>query len=318
MKKLLAIILTIVLLLSLFSLTACGEQADVVNVYVPDGAPALSVASLMEEGATVNGHSLNVVVTTGAGVKVAVEKGDADIAILPMNACVALYNGGADIKLLSVQTWGNLFLVGKGGNSLSDAKGKVVHCIGQNDVPGKIFRGLLSYHGIEYVENSQTAVSDKVSIVYHADATTIIPGLKQGKIEYAVIAEPAASKVIGAPSKVVANLQQVWQSAYNTENAGYPQAGMVIGKDYYGNEAFLTDLLQKLYENDRFITENPTRADELLTLRGSTTAASSDLNRFTIARCGVKTIKATEAKSQIEAILPVYGVKKLPDLKFYL
>lgn len=320
MKKLLAIILTLTLLLSVVSLSACEGEKEVVNVYVPDGAPALAVASLMKEGATIAGHEVNITITTGAGVKSAVIGGQADIAILPVSACVGIHKqNAADIKLFSVQTWGNLYLVGKKTENILELKGKVVHCIGQNDVPGIIFRSLLTHYGLEYVENSERAVDGKVAIVYHADASGFLPLLKQGNADYGVLGEPAASKVIGSPCFEILDLQKAWKEkmgASYTVN-GFPQAGMVIGPKYYSDNEFLTALLQIMQENDDYITQMPREVDALLTANGSTTAASSDLTRYAISRCNVKTVRAVDAKAILDQMYPVYNLPT-PDVRFYL
>lgn len=320
MKKIVSIVLTLVLLLSLGALTACDEPQEVVNIFVPDGAPALAVASLMKEGATINNHPVRVNISTGAGVKAAVVSGQADIAILPVSACVGLHKQqAADIKLFSVETWGNLYLVGKTDQGMEGLKGKVVHCIGQNDVPGIIFRSLLTHYGLEYVENSETPVDGKVAIVYYADASGFLPLLKQGKADYGVLGEPAASKVIGSPCVEVLDFQEAWAEKMGASYTvkGFPQAGMIVGKKYYSDNAFLTDLLGKMQSNDEYIMQFPTEVDALLTANGSATAASADLSRYVISRCNVKTVRGVDAKNVLDQMYPVYNLPT-PNLDFYL
>ena len=177
-----------------------SSDTSPIEIYVPDGAPALAVASFMKEGATLNGRAVNVTIGTGASVKTALISGQADIVILPTTACASLYNQGKDIKLHSVTTWGVLYLVGQEANGLNDLVGEVVYSIGRNDTPGILLRKYLDHYNIEYVE-SQTPAQGKVAITYVEDAKYIIPNLKAGTIKYALMGEPAVSKVLGTVVK---------------------------------------------------------------------------------------------------------------------
>lgn len=169
---------------------------SVIDIYVPDGAPALAVASLMKEGATLGGRQVNVTIGTGASVRTALVSGQADIAILPTTACAGLFKQGIDIKLHSVTTWGVLYLIGEEANGLQDLVGEVVYSIGREDTPGKLLRKYLEHYDIPYVE-SQAPIEGKVAITYVGDAKEVIPNLKAGTVKYALIGEPAVSNVLG-------------------------------------------------------------------------------------------------------------------------
>ena len=179
---------------------SASQDTSSINIYVPDGAPALAVASLMKEGATLASRPVVVTIGTGASVKTALLSGLADIVILPTTACASLYNQDKDIKLHSVTTWGVLYLIGQQAGGLNDLVGEVVYSIGRNDTPGILFRKYLDYHNIPYVE-SQTPGSGKVAITYVNDAKDVIPHLKAGSVKYAVLGEPAVSNVIGQIAK---------------------------------------------------------------------------------------------------------------------
>ncbi len=319
MKKLLCVLLSIATLFTcLFSLTACGEK-EAIELYVPDGAPALSIANLLEEGVTLDGRPVNVTIGTGAEVKTALSGGKADIAILPTNACATLYNGGLDIKMLSVQTWGLLYLVGENVTSLDEIKGKTVCCIGQNDVPGTMFRNILDYHDVEYTENLDVPESDKINIKYYGEAKDFLPLLKTGNAKFGVLGEPAASQVIGAPCTEILDFQEEWKTMSGQTIKGYPQASMVLTKSIYENANLVGDLVAKLSANNDFIITNSARADELLTNAGSATATAQNLTSTVIARCNVNSLRAKNYINEIEAFLLALGVNNLPNkASFYL
>ena len=177
-----------------------STDSSAIDIYVPDGAPALAVASFMKEGATLGGRPVNVTIGTGATVRTALLSGQADIAILPTTACAGLFNQGKDLKLHSVTTWGVLYLIGQEANGIEDLVGEVVYSIGRDDTPGKLLRKYLQHYNIEYVE-SQTPVDGKVAITYVNDAKDVVPNLKAGTVKFAVLGEPAVSNVLGTRAK---------------------------------------------------------------------------------------------------------------------
>ncbi len=129
-----------------------GEAADgapvgnTYNVYMPDGAPAIALAKLMDEGYA--GASFTVVQASTIAQRVS--SGAADLAIMPINAAATLYNGGKDIVMLTVNTHGNLYVVGDGDDvDLNGLAGKRVGVIGQGNVPDLTLRMLLGERGME-------------------------------------------------------------------------------------------------------------------------------------------------------------------------
>ncbi|MBR7110344.1 MAG: hypothetical protein IKC83_00560, partial [Clostridia bacterium] len=193
-KSFLAILLVFVLILS-FSFAGCTpeDRKDIV-IYVPDGAPALSMASLMEENATLSGRKVTVHVSSGEIVKAKLLAKEADIVILPVSAGAKLYNAGNDIKLGAVNVWGLNYLVGKEQiANISDLKGEVVHSIGKGDTPDIMFKKILTEKGIDFVE-SDVSVEDKVAIKYYAQGSEIVPLLKSNVAKFAVLGEPVVSK----------------------------------------------------------------------------------------------------------------------------
>ncbi len=320
MKRTICIILSLVFVFTcLFSLTACSPKADeTLTVYVPDGAPALSVALLMEKDFTLGGKKVDVKIGTGAEVKTALSGGKADIAVLPTNACAALYNGGLDIKMLSVQTWGLLYLVGNQIDDLNALKGETVCCIGQNDVPGILFRSILNYNDIEYTENLETPESDKVNIKYYGDAKNFIPLLKSKKAKFGVLGEPAASQVIGSPCVEILDFQEEWQKISGLDKKGYPQASMVITKKVYEDLDVVQDLIDALNRNNRLVLSNAEKADALLTEKGSVVATAQNLTSSIVFRSNVNSLRAKDHITEIEGFLLAMGLKKLPDKSFYI
>ena len=111
MKKLLALVLATLMLLSLF--IACGkkeEAPDTINIYTLNGTTGFGMAKLMNDNAE-NGKYTVTVKADASDVTAALINGDIDIAALPTNAAANVFNktdGG--VKILAVNTLGCLYL----------------------------------------------------------------------------------------------------------------------------------------------------------------------------------------------------------------
>lgn len=126
--------------------SAAADTEVTYNVYMPDGAPAIALASLMDSGYA--GASFTVV--QAATIAQRVSSGAADFAIMPINAAATLFNSGKDIVMLTVNTHGNLYVVGDGDKiDIKALKDKKVGVIGQGNVPDLTLRMLLAESGME-------------------------------------------------------------------------------------------------------------------------------------------------------------------------
>ena len=126
MKKFLSLLFAIVLM---FAFASCEDiPEEKLTLYAPDGAPAFAVANILDSGKIGNKETDSRIVSGADPIKVAVANGEADVAVMPLNLAAILYNGGAKIKLASVNIFGNLYMVGKTSISgLEDLKGKIVY-----------------------------------------------------------------------------------------------------------------------------------------------------------------------------------------------
>lgn len=130
--------------------------ASGIKIFMPDGAPALAFAKLMHDKNDLGvGATYTVVNANNIGACVAQKTGDA--VLLPVTAASKLAGSGADYKLVSVNTHGNLFVVGKSeaaGFALKDLVGKKVGVIQLANVPGLTFRATLDAADIAYEEQA--------------------------------------------------------------------------------------------------------------------------------------------------------------------
>ena len=254
-KSLLLIMAAVVLTAAIIAgAMACTTVPDGEYVIVaPDGAPALAIAGLAEEAFTYSDT-----VSVGAQVvnsgEISKRAATADMAIVPANVAANLYNKGTDIKVIATVTHGNLYMVGLADTpevtDLTQLEGQIVASIGQNSVPDSLFKAMLTKAGVEYVvagdTASVTAAEGKVTLVYGADGSAVIPLVVTGKAAYGIIGEPAVST--GAKNKGLtekASLQELWNEANNT-TGGYSQAVLIMKSSLAEDTAFVNALLERL------------------------------------------------------------------------
>lgn len=323
MKNFLAALLCAISAFALLSLSGCKNKAETVNVYVVDGAPVLSVANILSEE-ELDGVKLNVkIVPSADNLIAAMTNKEADIAVCPINLASALYNKGLDVKLLSVNITGVLHLVGKTDATFETLKGKTVYNIGAGGTPDITLKYLIKSAGIEYTENLDAPEADKINVKYVSAASELIPLLKQGKAEYGVIGEPAASnaysKVPGLKS--VIDLTKEWDKI----NGGvlYTQAGVTVNGEFLkNNKKFVKSFYEKLCDNKRYCLENSSEIKSAALKKGS--ALQIDFTADVIDKCNLTCLKAADKKESVEKYLSVlydFAPKsiggKLPDNDFY-
>ncbi len=319
MKKVfrILVIVAIVVALGIVALTGCNSAVDrEIKIGTPDGAPALSIGGIIN-GATVKyadkGISCDVVMSDAPNVISAkLTTGEYDLAILPTNVAAKAYKSGADIKILTVNTWGNLYIVGKGEEitDLSALKGKTVFLTAKAGVPTVVFKYLLASANIEF-EESDKAIEGKVALQYK-EATEIIPMLKKGVAEFAVLGEPAVTKASAkAGVKVVFDLQQGYKAVSASENLGFPQASLVVSGNFYKeNKAFVNEFVKEIKKsaasisNQEFLdtlVENVVKTAPSTSLQGITAESAT--------RCSVKIVDAVEVKDEVKSFLGVFGIE---------
>ena len=306
MKKYLAILVTVILIVSLLSLCACVK--DGITIYVPDGAPALSVANLLSEK-TFAGHKLNRVITTGEDVVAKCANGEADIAVLPTNAAVRICSTRSDYQILSVNVQGVLYIVGAEHiDSISQLQGETLYSIGLGNTPEYVFKTICDTWGVKY-QDEVNVDANAINIQYETDASSIIPLILQGKAKFALIGEPAVTQLqnnaanSGKTVETLFDLQQMWQEATGSDEMGYPQACMIVKKDLL-TDKFAKRLMDKVAENKQYTLKNASSLKDNLTECGSTLKINytADL----IERCNITAIPASSAKADIERYLATF------------
>ncbi len=319
MKRVISIVFVIILALSV---AGCKPAAQgEIDIYVPDGAPALAVASIIADEQFYNGK-VKVHVVTEDNIVPNILNGEADVALLPGDTAADLYNKGAEYKLLSANSFGLLYLVGVPMENLNELKGKVVYSIGKGKIPEYVFKIVLEANGLEYVE-SDTPVEGKVALKY-MNGTEIVPSLVQGLASYALLGEPVVTQVLTKGQarglQIIGDIQQLWKEHTGSET--FVQSCALVSDEIAGTD-FIDALVEKLQTNKQFLLDNTNQLTSLLQSAGS--ALQVNFTADIINRCNLDFTLASDVKKQYTDFLNILiewdqSVVEggLPDDGFYL
>ena len=241
MKKI-VYVLVAVCLMSVFCLCGCGKSQPL-KVYVPDGAPSLSLVSLMAENYEIGGKQTHYEIVSSEKIAGLVANKSASLAVLPTNLATKVC--GEEYKILSVMTFGNLYILGK-GDDISQMLGNSLYVLNLNNVPGLTLRLALQSLNIDFSLTTQT--QNNVKLV-GSSANEIIAGFMTEQIKFAVVAEPALSKICANVSglNILCDIQKVY--------GNYPQSVLVVKKNLL-NDKKIKQLVAKLSQNKEFLQNN--------------------------------------------------------------
>lgn len=241
-KSLLTFSVCALLCASIAGMGACAPRGGELEVYAPDGAPALALLAAIdaEEKKPEETFDFEVVDSGQIQTYVAGTNPAADFCILPVNLASKLLGTGDVYQMLGVVTNGNFFFLTSGDaevcktltpqNCKEVLTGKKVGVVQLPNVPGLTLKAVLDSYGAEYtVFESVQAEADpaKVNLIAF-DAANVSPA---GKCDYYLCPEPAVStKIKGtqnspAPFRMAGNLQELYGGS-----EGYPQAVAVAKK----------------------------------------------------------------------------------------
>lgn len=309
-KKLTAVMLLVALVLSIGLLTACnkdnkkGNGNDVTLTFAaPEGTPALAIARLITDNKSISGKNVNYKIVNPSNIAKEMQAGLSDLVIMPVNAGATLINKGADYKLVSVAVDGSLYLVGKSETAttltINDIKGKKIACIGQQGVPGLVFRYILKANNISIVDSPEKVSENSVYVQYAGDGLQAKTAVENGSVDYAVVGEPAATTFKTKGFNAQMDLQAEYKKVSGKET--YPQAGIFVKSSLASDAAFTDALFTALKASKEWVKNNPQSVNDFMKANAYESAA---FPAPSIAKCNVNAEKLTaEKKAEILAFL---------------
>lgn len=309
-KKLTAVMLLVALVLSIGLLTACnkdnkkGNGNDVTLTFAaPEGTPALAIARLITDNKSISGKNVNYKIVNPSNIAKEMQAGLSDLVIMPVNAGATLINKGADYKLVSVAVDGSLYLVGQSKTAttltIADIKGKRIACIGQQGVPGLVFRYILKANNISIVDDVKNLNNTNVYVQYAGDGLQAKKAVENDSVNYAVVGEPAATTFKTKGFNAQMDLQAEYKKVSGKET--YPQAGIFVKSSLASDTAFMDALFTALKASKEWVKNNPQSVNDFMKANAYESAA---FPAPSIAKCNVNAEKLTaEKKAEILAFL---------------
>ena len=323
MKKILAFLLALISVCSLFCFAGCEGEEKTIKIAVPDGAPVLAIYNVLKNQEKIGGYNVEVEILDGASnIAAVMTNGGADVAVMPTNIASKLYNSGVDIKLASVNVFGVLYMIGKNPiDNLSDLIGSVIVYTGAGGTPELTLKLILDRNQIPY-EESQTPIEGKVALTPVVAGSEAIAMVKTAKANYAVLGEPVVTQAnANLGTNVVLDLTSEWIKLVG-ENS-YMQAGVVLSDSVYNKGVFVRGLMETLNGNKALLEEDYENVVSVLERSGSSLRVKFTAD--TVKRLNVGHLTAVESRQALEkyyGALMEYNKKliggKLPDDGFYL
>lgn len=262
MKKIFTWVIVLILAVCSLSFGACDkDKGGKFTFCVPDGAPALAVAKFIKDKENFGEkYEFDYKVVAAGNIGGIMQKGESDFIVMPVNAASKLYKANKvdAYKMAAVITHGNLYIITKGETSAEELKGKVVGVIGQGNVPDLTLKVILKKEGIEY-EASEKPVDGKVAFRYFADASELMPMLKQGKLSVGLLPEPAATKLTKIAPDYTGRINV--QTLYDSESGTYPQAVLMVKSSIADNNPKLIEKIENAFKGlNEWLRENTSAA----------------------------------------------------------
>lgn len=348
MKKILALILATLTVLSLFS--ACApknegnEETDSafetetqapsdtpvnpvdVNVYTLNGTTGFGMAKLIHDAkadAFPNENYTFTVQSDASVVLAALINGDVDIAALPTNAAANVYNKtNGEVMLLAINTRGVLYLLAKGEAtvpSFEALRGKTVYVPAQN--PTFIFTHLCKQNGL-------TPGKDiTIDSTTYGEVAALRDAVAAGLVDYAVLPEPmvtiasTTAQKNGVTLTNAMDLTAEWDKV--CQKGSLVQGCVVVRKDFLAaHPETVANFLNAYEASINYLTTNTKEASALIVEAGIFTNAT--VAEKAIPKCNVCYVDGAEMKAAMEVFLaalkdinPNSIGGKLPSDDFY-
>ncbi len=317
MKKLYSLFL-LFLGIVLFS---CKQEDKIkeINIYMPDGTPALALANVMDQGFQYEEIAANFHIVQASEIAARVSQDSCDMAIMPTTSAANLFTSGVELKLASVNVFGNLYITGTHEvESLEELKGKRILTTGATTL--QMVEYILKNNQIPY-EEAGAAIEGKVALTVLNDASEIIPLLKQAVMKktelYGVLGEPQVTKAQSVISelKIAVDLQKEYKTITGFD--GYPQACLIVKNNLLlQNKAWVEKFLSTIEDNEDYLKNNTTNLPEVFK-KYESNLANMSFTADTIKRCNIRLEYSLAVKNSVIAYIKALTNKEVNESFFY-
>lgn len=315
MKKLLAIFLAAIILLSTAACSKNEKTGVAVNIGVLKGPTGMGAARLMDqsdENLSANDYNFTIAgspdVLTGQLIN-----GEMDIAALPTNAISTLYNKtGGKISVLGVNALGVLYILENGSsiNTIADLEGKTVLASGQGSTAEYVLNYILEKNGVS---------AEIFWASEHSEAATLA---LSGKYDIVMLPEPFVTNVTAKSSdfRVALDLTAEWKNLGGGELA---MGGIAVRTAFLEEHPEAVKAFVEEYgKSVDFTNSNPEEAAKLI---AKYEIATEEIAKSAIPRCNIVWLHGEDYKDMLKNFLGViYAANpagiggSMPEDGFYL
>ena len=234
----------------------------------PTGIGASYLLSENKEGKTINKYT-ETILAEATDMIGQLAAGQLDIAAIPTNAAVSLYNktnGG--VRIIALNTAGVLYILENGNavSQVSDLKGKTLYAVGQGSNPEYVLRFILSKNGID---------PDKDVDIQFLDSAELTTRMATGEIGLCMLPVPAVTTVLTKnPSvRIALDLTEEWDKL----NVGSKLTmGCVVVRTEFlkENKAAVLTFLREYQKSIEYVKANPAEAGQMCADFGIVPAAA--------------------------------------------
>lgn len=315
MKKLLAILLTAIILLSTAACSKSEKTGVTVNMGVLKGPTGMGAAWLInqnDEKLSANEYNFTLAgspdVLTGQLIN-----GEMDIAALPTNAISTLYNKtGGKISVLGVNALGVLYILenGSGISTVADLEGKTILASGQGSTAEYVLNYILEKNGVS---------AEIFWASEHSEAATLA---LSGKYDIVMLPEPFVTNVTAKSSdfRIALDLTAEWKSLGGGE---LTMGGIAVRTAFLDEHPDAVKAFVEEYgKSIEFTNSNPEEAAKLI---AKYEIATEEIAKDAIPRCNIVWLHGESYKDMLKNFLGVvYAANpagiggSMPEDNFYL
>ncbi len=250
-----------------------------------------------------------------------ITKGDVDFVSLPSNVAAIFYNKGVDLSLGRISIWGVFYLISNDTSltNLAQLKGERILVPFRGDQPDLLFQAICRAQGLDPFKD--------FTIEYVSSPLDIIMSLLAGKVDHALMIEPAAAMAImkakgkGLDFKRVIDLQKEYAALVGNDK-GIPNAGVAVLPRIKKNKAVVDAFLAAYDQSVQWTNEHPKEAAELAAhhIKGVNAKAFEEALRYT----DFRSVSGVDSRGDLEVMFnkfikmnPKSVGGKLPDSGLY-
>ncbi|MCX7786070.1 MAG: hypothetical protein N2442_00055 [Spirochaetes bacterium] len=240
--------------------------------------------------------------------------GEIDLAALPANLAVNLYNKKIPYGLAAIIGNGVLYCISTDPSIKNLETIDQIQNVAKGSTPEFILRHILEAKGLQ----------GRIKVEFRYAPVELAQLLIAGREKTGVLPEPFATKVLRARSdaRIISDLQEEWKALY-PDTPTYPMTALVVKFSFLRSHRSLVDSFLTLYrESQDWVKRNPEEAGILATQLSF--GIEREDAKDAIPRCNLTFVPAKEARPVVERFLkillqfaPEAIGGKLPDSEFY-